>query len=429
MKTKALIVTACLAGLSYSSEAQEFYNAPGSGGGAAGAAISEGTVGQELGMIDADTVDGLSPLSLLARKPFQITVSIREGFDDNVNTTKTNRQQSFYTNLSAGVNYSFGSPRLKVATNLSGGYTLYNNSAVQNRNRLSGLWDLSALYTASPRLTLSAITNTGYYSQPNVGVPGTNVARQGDYFASSSTLSALYQWLPRFSTTTAYTFNAIVYVDNELNDNQGRIQQTLAQAFNFMLWPTTTLVAEYRVSPTTYFSADLNTLDQYFLGGFDHVFSPRASWNLRAGVQYNILDNPVDGRSDYFGPYGETGFTYRYGDVSQMSFTARYGTEASGLNNVTQRQSFRSGIGIVHGLTPRLQASGGLFYGVNYYDQANVIQSYTENILEGTLGLTYEFNRFLSVSSGYRFTGVLAPTNTDQEYSRNVIFLGLNTTF
>jgi hypothetical protein len=137
----------------------------------------------------------------------------------------------------------------------------------------------------------------------------------------------------------------------------------------------------------------------------------------------------VDGRSDYFGPYGETGFTYRYGDVSQMSFTARYGTEASGLNNVTQRQSFRSGIGIVHGLTPRLQASGGLFYGVNYYDQANVIESYTENILEGTLGLTYEFNRFLSVSSGYRFTGVLAPTNTDQEYSRNVIFLGLNTTF
>jgi hypothetical protein len=429
MKNSFLIAVTLAAGIAIDSQAQEFYNAPGSGGGAAGQALSEGTVGQELGMIDASSEEGLSPLSLLARKPFQITVSVREGFDDNVNTTKTNRQQSFYTNFSAGINYSFGSPRLKLATNLGGGFTFYNNPSVANRSRLSGLWDLSALYTASPRLTLAATTNTGYYSQPNILVPGTNIAQQGDYFASTSTISALYQWVPRFSTTTAYTFNAIVYVDNDINDNQGRIQQTLSQSFNFMFWPTTTLVAEYRISPTTYFSADLDTLDQYMLAGFDHVFSPRASWNLRAGVQYNLLNNPVDGTGTYFGPYGETGFTYRYGDVSQLSFTARYGTEASGLNNVTQRQSLRSGIGIVHGLTPRLQASGGLFYGVNYYDQANVISSYTENILEGTLGLTYEFNRFLSVSSGYRFTGVLAPTNTDQEYSRNVIFLGLNTTF
>lgn len=429
MKKTTLLLTAFISGIALSSQAQEFYTAPGSGGGTASAALTEGTVGQELGLVDASTVEGLSPLSLLARKPFQITVSVREGFDDNVNTTKTNRQQSFYTNFSAGINYSFGSPRLKLATNLSGGYTLYNNSAVQNRNRFSGLWNLSALYTATPRLTISAVTNTGYYSQPNVTVAGTNIARQGDYFSSSTTLSALYQWLPRFSTTTAYTFNAIVYVDNEINNNQGRIQQTASQAFNFMLWPTTTLVAEYRISPTTYFSADLNTLDQYALAGFDHVFSPRASWNLRAGVQYNLLDNPIDGRSDYFGPYGETGFTYRYGDVSQVSFTLRYGTEASGLNNVTQRQSFRSGFGIVHGLTPRLQASGGLFYGVNYYDQRGVIQSYTENILEGTLGLTYEFNRYLSLSAGYRFTGVLAPENTNQEYSRNVVFVGANTTF
>lgn len=416
-----------------SAHAQDFYNASTSGGGggsAARPALQEGGVGQELGMSD-ETADGegFSPLSLLARKPFKITVSVREGYDSNVNTTKTNVQSSMYTNFAAGMIYNFGSPRLKLTTSLTGGYTYYYNKDVQNNNRFSGLWDFAAIYTVSPRMTISAVTTTGYYSQPNVTVAGTNISQQGDYFNSITTIAALYQWATRFSTTTAYTFAPIVYVDSNLNDEQGRIQQTFSQSFNFMWRPTTTLVAEYRISPTTYFSADLNSLDQYALLGFDHVFSPRSSWNLRAGAQVNLLDNPVDGSSTYIGPYGETAFIYRYGDRSQISTSLRYGTEASGLNNVTQRQSLRFGAGLTHAFTPRLIGNAGAFYGVNYYDQNNVIDPFYENVFEGSLGLTYEFNRFLSTSAGYRFTGVLSPEQNQREYNRNIVFLGLNASF
>jgi len=412
--------------------AQDFYTASSTGGGgyASSGALQQGGIGKNLGMDESKAGgENFSPLSLLARKPFKITVSVREGFDSNVNTTKTNVQSSFYTNFAAGIYYNFGSPRLKLTTSLTGGYTFYYNDKVSDQNRFSGLWDFAAIYTFSPRLTLSATTTTGYYSQPNVVVPGTNISQQGDYFGSITRIAALYQWTTRFSTTTAYTFAPIIYVDPDLNDQQGRIQQTISHSFNYLYRPTTTLVAEYRVSPTTYFLADLNSFDQYGLVGFDHVFSPRSSWNFRAGVQVNILENPVDGQSTYVGPFCETGFIYRYGDRSQISTSLRYGTEASGLQNVTQRQSLRFGTGLTHAFTPRLIANAGAFYGINYYEQNGVIDSFYENVFEGTVGLTYEFNRFLSANAGYRFTGVLSPDQSQREYNRSIVFLGVNASF
>lgn len=395
----------------------------------AGAALEEGSIGQELQMEKPSVADSLSSLDLKTRSnPFKFTVSVREGFDDNVNTTRTNRLGSFYTNVAGGMSYAFGGPRLKLSTNLDGGVALYNNPAVE-QVRFNGLWNLAAVYTVSPRLIINATTNTGYYDEPNVQIAGTNASRQGDYISSSTTIGATYQWARRFSTTTSYNFTALYYTDSVNNDNQGNVQQTLAQAFNFMLWPTTTLVGEYRITPTTYFKADLDSLAQYFLVGFDHSFSPRSTWNSRIGAQVNFLHNPVDGDTTYIGPYGETAWTYKYGEKSQAAFTARYGTEASGLTNVSQRQTFRTGLGVTHAFTPRLTATAGTYIGVNYYDQANVESAFFEYVAEATFAFNYQFNRYLSTSCGYRFIGDLAPQNQSREYNRSVVFLGLNTSF
>ncbi len=397
-----------------------------------GQTVSSAEGGQDNSIgLDVGDAQGssFSPLSLLARKPFRINISVREGFDDNVNTTRTNRQSSLYTNFAAGISYDFGGPRLKLSTRLSGGYTFYSGTNVSRPDRFSGLWNLSAMYMVSPKLILTATTNTGYYSQPNLIVTGTNVSQQGDYFSSSTSFAALYQWATRFSSTTSYSFSTLYYMDPDINENQGRITQTFGQSINFMWKPTTTLVAEYRVSPTTYFDADLNTLNQYGLVGFDHVFSPRSSWNMRVGAQFNFLNNPVDGTGTYFGPYGESAFIYNFAERSSVAWTLRYGTEASGLNNVTQRQTFRTGLGFSHGFTPRLKASLGLYYNVSYFNQANVINPYYQTSFEGAAGLTYELNRFLSASVGYRYTGVYAPEAQSQEYTRNVVFVGLNAGF
>lgn len=369
------------------------------------------------------------PLSFIAQFPFDIVFSASGGYDTNPNTSNFDPAPSAFAGINLGLNYAFGSPRLRLTTSLGGGLTFYSNSEVRDPNRFNGSWTLSAMYTATPRLVFTANSNLGYFSQPNINVAGTSLVRDGDYIAGTISLAVLYQFSTRFSTTLGYSFSPLIYREPLINDDLGRIQQTLSWAINYAFRPTTSLVAEYRISPTDYFDNELNTLDNFFLFGFDQVFSPRSSWNFRGGVQYNFLNNPVDGQSTYFGPYAETGFTYRYGERSNLFFSLRLGTEASGQRNITQQQTLRTGLTVNHAFGPRLSASLGLYGVVDYYDQANVIEPYYQYNYQASLNLNYRWNRFISFSASYTYTTIISPTFPSQEYDRSIASLGVNVNF
>lgn len=388
-------------------------------------------LGNEVADSEAATVEdsgmGLGT-GVFSRKPFKFNFSVREGYDSNVFTTSTNPESSFYTNWAAGVNYEFGSSRLKLGASLGGGVTYYYTRP-GDKTDFNGSFALNATYLATPRLTLSAVTTTAYLSQPDLSLVGGPTRQSGDYLYSNTTLAAAYQWTEIISTVTSYNFTAFYYLDEYLNDTQGRIEQTVSQSVRWLWKPKTTLVGEYRINPVTYFDADLNQLGNYFLVGFDQVFNPRAYWNLRLGVQVNFNQNPVDGNSTYVGPYFENTFVYNLGPASNIAWNMRYGTEASGITNVTQRQTFRTGLTLTHAFTARLAGTFGMNYQCNYYDQADVIPSFFENIVDVSAGLSFKVNRFLSLQAGYQFIIDVAPSYTNRDYTRNVAFVGANFAF
>jgi len=367
-------------------------------------------------------------LGIFSSKPFVLTLAVREGFDSNTYTTSTDPTSSWYTNFAAGVNYSFGSPRLQLGANLGGGVTYYYTRP-GDKVDFNGTFSLNALYRASPRLNLSIATSTAYLSQPDVSIVGGPNRQEGDYLYSNTSLSAAYQWSDIISSVTTYNFTALYYLEQALNESQGNISQTLSQSINWLWKPKTTLVAEYRANAITYYSADLNQFGNYFLLGFNQIFNPKFTWNARLGAQLNLNNNPVDGQSTYLGPFMESTLKYQFAPASSLAWNMRYGTEQSGLDNVSQRQTFRTGLTLSHALTSRLSASMGLNYQVSYYDQANVIQSYYENIVDLALGLKFQVNRFTSLEAGYQFTIDIAPDFSDREYNRSIAFVGANFTF
>lgn len=414
-----------------------FYSAPGPSGYSVPVPtnFSQGAGSNESGTAVAEETEGAQEDSgigavggIFARKPFILTLAVRQGYDSNVFTEPNNPTSSFYTNWAAGIAYAFGGPRLQLNANLGGGVTYYY-SRPGDKTDLNGVLGLSATYLATPRLTLSLTTSTAYLAQPDLTIVGGPDRQNGDYFYSSTTLSAAYQWTEVISTVTSYNFTVFYYVDEYLNNNQGRIDQTLAQSVRWLWKPKTTLVAEYRINPVAYFDADLNQLGNFFLVGFDQVFNPRFFWNFRVGAQVNFNNNPVDGQSTYVGPYMESTLTYALGRSTSLAWNMRYGTEASGLNDVSQRQTFRTGLVLNHSFTPRLAASFAMNYQCNYYNQADVIPSFTENIVDLSLSLTYRLNRWLSLQAGYQFTVDVAPEYTGRQYTRNVAFVGANFTF
>lgn len=371
----------------------------------------------------------LNPAGVFAAAPFKYAFSVREGYDSNVFTTRLDPIDSFYTNWAAGISYQFGSPRLQLNTSLGGGITYYYTRP-GDKVDFNGQWTLDAVYLLSPRATVSMNSTIAYLSQPDTNIIGGTNRVDGDYIYANTSLDFAYQWSEKFSTVTGYQGYANYYLESELNDTLSFWSSTFKQSFRWLLLPKTTIIAEYRANPIIYTGgADLNSFGNFALVGFDQIFNPRFKWTARLGVEQRFNENPVDGNSTYFGPYGESNLSYQFGPASTLSWNARYGTEPSGLTNVSQRQTFRTGIAANHGFTPRISANLGFNFEVDYFDQSGVVNTFTETIFDVTAGLNFRINRHVSLSAGYQFVQVVAPENINFEYTRNVAFAGVNLNF
>jgi len=244
---------------------------------------------------------GTNPIDLLSQTPFGYSFSIREGFDDNLFTERTNKDSSFYTNFAAGVNYQFGGPRLKLSADLTGGVTYYYTRP-GDKIDFNGALSLSAVYEATPKLSISINSFTAYLAQPDTSVIGSTNRVDGDYINLNTSIDASYQWSEKFSTVTGYNISGNYYLESSLNNTLSYFTNTLKQSFNYLLLPKTTLVAEYRAQAVVYTGVDQNSVGNFLLLGFDQTFNPRFRWTLRAGVEQRFLNNPVDGASTYRGP-------------------------------------------------------------------------------------------------------------------------------
>ena len=149
--------------------------------------------------------------------------------------------------------------------------------------------NFSLTYKASPRLTISETTYAVYQNQPDFQDNAGLTRRSGSFFYSSNKFSAAYRWRPRFSTVTSYTIGILQDADNATASYENRFEHTFGNEFRFLLWPTTTVIAEYRFAFLNYEDSVRNSTSNFFLGGLDHNFSPRFSISTRAGVEVLVL--------------------------------------------------------------------------------------------------------------------------------------------
>ena len=377
-----------------------------------------------------EVMDGQDSGGVFEKKPYILSAAVREGYDDNLFTTETNRDSSFYTNLAGGVEYKLENSRLQLSAALNGGVTYYYTRP-GNKFDYTGALNLQGSYKVSQRLTLNFSTNTAYLSQPDLEVAGTSARDNGDYMFSSTTIAGAYQWSEKFSTDTKYNFTPFVYVDDKLNESQGRIEQTLGQSFRWLLLPKTTGIVEYRANPVTYYSAPLDNFGQFFLLGIDQVFSPKFKITSRGGAELRFYNSDNE-NPNYIGPFAELNGMYEYQKYSSIGLNLRYGTEASGLNGAATRNTFRIGVNAVQGITPKLSFNVGLNYQNNFYnefDKQNPDTDFYENIIEFSVGANFKINKNFILQGGYTRTVDAAPASQQLSYTRNVTFVGLNMLF
>ncbi|MEO5720871.1 MAG: outer membrane beta-barrel protein [Chthoniobacterales bacterium] len=381
-------------------------------------------------------------LGKFASFPFHVTVSARVGYDDNVNLTQFDPQGSFFTNLALGVTYEFGSPRTRINLTSGVGFTYYFDrddsfSGGSDNFDVNGYLGFAITHKVSPRLTLSANLYATYQSQPDFQTfNNSNItfSRQSqNFFFTVNKFSLGYAWTPRFSTVSSYTIGYTDYDDAIVSLFQDRFEHTFGNEFRFLVLPTTTAVAEYRLGIVDYTEVDgRNSTSHYLLAGVDHSFSPRFNISTRAGVEFRSYDdNGVFGANggDQTSPYAEFTLNYAIAQNTSLSWVNRYSIEESDVPELLSRQTFRTAVSLRHNFTSRIVGGLNIAYQNDDYDGNAITPSFTEDAFDISLALRYAITRNWAVDAGYHHTEVISDGNLFREYARNRYYLGATFTF
>jgi hypothetical protein len=368
--------------------------------------------------------------------PFHVSASIRGGYDDNVAAVPFDRQGSLFMNLNVALTYNFGSPRTTISLQTNGGITDYFDHSAGINFDFNPNVSFSLVHKATPRLTLSMTTFMTYQNQPDFADNGGTTRRSGSFFYGTSKFSAAYRWKPRFTTITSFTFGATWYDDPGTAAFENRFEYTFGNEFRFLLWPTTTLVGEYRFGLFAYeTNSSRDSFSHYLLAGLDHNFSPRFSVTTRAGVEFRTYTNLDDERTD---PYFEGTLTYALGPHLTLSWTNRYGIEEPDVIGSIARTTFRTGLTGSYKLTARTLATVTAYYQHDNNDSSTRIipgfpfplvqPGFVEDSLSISLALHYAINHTWAAELGYDYSEIQSDQSF-REYYRNRFYGGVNFTF
>ncbi len=367
---------------------------------------------------------------LQQKKPYSVSVGIRQGYDDNIYTSSTNEKGSFTTGIQPSflINYPLDQ------TLLSGRYTF---DSLYYWDREGDGWDLShelvgrINHSVSERFNLDLRERFRYAQNPEILDSASALQRNGNYINNTASLQGSFQWTPKFSTVTTYTNDLYDYEDEITKQTNNNMSQTVNQDLRFLIDPTVTIVTGGIFQDVSYEYADRSFNVYTGNVGADWTLSPQVTISGRVGGQYF---DPGDGGSGSTSPYGSLGMNWVLGARSSLSLNYSHSLSQTDIATAYAQESDTITSTFKYQWTPRFSTSlQGLYTFGSYTTETDIPNSgmgdYEENVATLTLGATYKLNEWLDLDASYTFTNVSNDTIRDREYTRNQISLGLRGTY
>jgi len=357
--------------------------------------------------------------------PFTVTLGAAVGFDSNVNSSSQDEQDSVY--YQGGVSLGYGSSTRTTQFNIGAGFSaIYYDDPGETVDE--DLYDARLTFNirheATSRLTISDQAFISYETEPNFNIGASTSRRSDQYFYGYNNLSIAYAWSRRFSTVSNYTFSAIEYEEDEL-DNENRISHLLSQQFVYSISRVTSLTAEYRFDYTEFDDGVNDFIDHFVLVGVDHSFNRNLSGSVRVGAQFRDYDNR-DGSQET--PYLEGALNYKAGKATSIRWYNRLGQEASEIGSFEENFAYRTGISATHKFTPELTGNAGVNYSHREFSDSQISPDISEDLVNLNIGLSYEFSPGFNFYTNYYFTNV-SSDNEFREFDRHRVAVGVNATF
>lgn len=408
------------------------------------------------------------------RKWYTLSASLREAYDDNVNTSSSNKQSSFTTSiqpsvladlpltdggftarLSAGINYYLsGNGNSGTGTNVTtvnGNQVItpaVNGNTSSNNTSIDYTSEFIAQYTHSfsQRFNLNAGEDFRYYTDPNIfQSTGTNY-RNGPYIANTFNAGFSAQWTPLVGTNTSYSNTLVRYEHSSVAEFQNSIENTASQNLSFALLPKINLNFGAILDDSNYQSTDRGYTSYTGFTGASWAALPSLNVTIRGGGTYTETVQTVDqnaaapssGQDQTMGsvgglsPYGALSIAWTLGARSSLTFDYSHEITPTDQALANGQSSDRVSANFNYAITPRLGTHlQGIYTIAHISDQfltSNSIQAYDEISYGVDTGISFHYNSYLDFDGGLQFYGVSSGV-AGRDYTRDVISIGVRGTY
>ncbi|MDD5260598.1 MAG: outer membrane beta-barrel protein [Methylacidiphilales bacterium] len=362
-------------------------------------------------------------------KPFIISVGVREEYDDNINTTSTNRQGSFATIISPDITVNYPMNDTTFTARYAFGGTYYYN-------RGNDPWDFTHDFSAkvthqfSDRLSLDVRDEFSYSQSPQIGTDNLIVRRQGNGWINNANGDLTYSWTRRFSTVTGYHNSFNGYEDRQVNFDNEFVQHGVTQDFRLQVLEPTTAVLSYGFDNYDYAHINRDYSTHLFTVGADHYLLREWLVTGRFGAQYVEYENPLE--KGGFNPYVSVRTAWFYLPRCTLAASYNLGTDVTDFSSYGSQYRHNFGLSIDHSWTPRFTTGGSISLQFADYSQNQALVAGAGNQNETTLvydlHAAFAITDWLSVNTGYTYTQVDSG-DAARKYERNQVYIGVRGTY
>ncbi len=371
--------------------------------------------------------DTAPPIGLPESHAVRYSAYINAGYDDNLNSSSTNKRDGVFSQFGVRAAYSDQEAATKISYDVNLGARLYDKVAEGTDRQLfsesylsaslSHSFSAASVYTTSLRVSCS--------TEPNFASSISAAYQQGEYLswvwrhAYSRAIDARWSW----TVDAAYTGSAYTRASYQEDDRQ-YLTGGLTLSYRYSTLTT------YSVSST--FRHDMrrvgeNSDNVYLNLGVQHSLSPISSLYATVGVQCKFVGDNTD-------LYPNLRFGYRRSIVEGLSANMYFSLDNENIDTGTSlrsmylsNQAIRTGLRLEYALTRRVSVYGDtsvLFREYSKHTAGFADRNDTTYVVAA--GMLYKFTEHLNGRLDYRHT------TSDQvwgDYERNKITAGLEYTF
>ena len=395
-------------------------------------------------------------------KPWNVSLTLRAFYDDNVNTAPVNEHDTFGFEVSPSAGYVFQLERTAITVGYTYSLKWYDEPPPGQSDDFDNThnFNFTLDHAISSRYALSIRDNFVIGQEPDqlratetIGVfqriDGNNIRNYG-----SISLSA--QLSPLFGLEGGYE-NAFFDYDNEGFDEVNnapsfsglldRVEHIPHLDARWQIAPTTVGLLGYKFRQILYtadeqiddalnpdtgepYMSDVRDIRYHYayLGG-EHNFRPDLTASLRAGASFSDQYNNPDDSSD-IAPYVRATMTYNYLPDSALDLGFSYDRSSTDIFNPDDEGDFtqdaQTGVfwtSVRHKITPKFYANltgqiQNSIYNGGEFDDDN------EWFFLFGINFEYQFSRHFAAHIGYNYDR-LDTDDTGREFDRNRVYIGV----